>query len=422
MKKFFRFLSAAAFAAVRVSCLHDSKRLSVYPDTPYARRGAMGTDARSSSRTKPRLMPLKKMRYLLSILCLPASILCMASCMDYGPAAKEDFDFSGGSDGQIGSGSGLFITCEGNFMYGNASLSFYDPGTKKIENEVFARANGIKLGDVAHSMVIRDGIGWIVVNNSGILFAIDVHTFKEIGRITGFTSPRYIHFLSDEKAYVTQLWDPRIYIIHPKTFEITGYVETDMSFKTGSTEQMVQYGKYVFTNCWSYQNRILVIDTETDEVCDQITVGIQPTSLVMDKNNKIWTVTDGGYAGSPYGHEAPSLYRIDAATRKVEKQFRFEFGDSPSELTLNGTRDTLYFINNDVWRLPVTADRFPLRPFIKYKETIFYGLTIDPLNSEVYVADAIDYVQPGVILRYSPEGELLDEFKVGIIPGSFCWK
>ncbi len=63
-----------------------------------------------------------------------------------------------------------------------------------------------------------------------------------------------------------------------------------------------------------------------------------------------------------------------------------------------------------------------MRPFIKYKETMFYGLTVNPVNSEVYVADAIDYVQPGVILRYSPEGELLDEFKVGIIPGAFCWK
>ena len=35
---------------------------------------------------------------------------------------------------------------------------------------------------------------------------------------------------------------------------------------------------------------------------------------------------------------------------------------------------------------------------------------------------AIDYTQSGVVLRYSPSGELLDSFKVGINPGNFCWR
>ncbi len=194
-----------------------------------------------------------------------------------------------------------------------------------------------------------------------------------------------------------------------------------MNPESGSTEQMVQYGKYVFVNCWSYQNKILIIDTETDKVCDQIKVGIQPTSLVLDKYNKIWTITDGGYVGSPYGHEAPSLYCIDAETRKIEKQFKFKLGDWPSEVQLNGTRDTLYYINKDIWQMPVTAKHIPIRPFLKYKKTKYYGLTINPYNGEVYVADAIDYQQNGVIYRYTPKGKLLDKFNVGIIPGAFCW-
>ena len=317
-------------------------------------------------------------------------------------------------------GHGLFITNEGNFQYGNATL--YDTQTRKIDNEVFFRANDQKLGDVAQSMTMYGGLGWIVVNNSHVIFAIDPVTFKEVGRITNLTSPRYIHFLSDEKAYVTQIWDNRIFIVNPKRFEITGYIDCPgMTMETGSTEQMVQYGKYVYVNCWSYQNRLLKIDTETDKVVDELVVGIQPTSLVMDKYDKMWTITDGGYEGSPYGHEAPSLYRIDAATFRIEKQFKFKFGDWPSEVQLNGGRDTLYFINNDIWRMPVVADHVPVRPFLKYKQTKFYGLSIDPNTSEVYVADAIDYQQKGIVYRYSPEGELLDEFRVGIIPGAFCW-
>ena len=352
--------------------------------------------------------------YNFMILVAASFGMLFTGCMEWDYGQNEDFNLKD---------EGLFITNEGNFQYGNATLSFYNPATKEVENEIFYRANAMKLGDVAQSMIIRDGIGWVVVNNSHVVFAIDIHTFKEMGRITNLTSPRYIHFLSDEKAYITQIWDNRIFIVNPKKYQITGYIECpNMTMESGSTEQMVQYGKYVYVNCWSYQNRILKIDTETDQVVDELTVGIQPTSLVMDCNNKLWTVTDGGYEGSPYGHEAPSLYRIDAETFTIEKQFKFKYGDWPSEVQLNGTKDKIYWLNDDVWEMDVTADRVPSEPFLPYNGTLYYGLTVCPRSGDVYVADAIDYVQQGMIYRYSKERELIDKFYVGIIPGAFCWK
>ena len=142
----------------------------------------------------------------------------------------------------------------------------------------------------------------------------------------------------------------------------------------------------------------------------------------QDKYNKIWTVTDGGYEGSPYGYENPALYKIDAETFRIEKMFVLEQGDISSEVRLNGEQDKLYWINNDIWCMDVTAGRVPVRPFIECRDTKFYGLTVNPANGEVYVADAIDYQQQGIIYRYSPEGKLINEFYVGIIPGAFCWK
>ena len=340
--------------------------------------------------------------------------LLYTSCMKWEYGFTEDFNITSG---------GLFITNEGNFQYGNATLSFYNPETKQIENEIFYRANAMKLGDVAQSMTIRNGIGWVVVNNSHVIFAIDLNTFKEVGRITNLTSPRYIHFLSDEKAYVTQIWDNRIFIINPKRYQVTGYIEVpNMTMESGSTEQIVQYGKYVYINCWSYQNRILKIDTETDQIVAELTVGIQPTSLALDCNNKLWTVTDGGYDGSPYGYETPSLYRIDAESFTIEKQFEFTFGDWPSEVQLNGTKDKIYWLNDDVWEMDVTANNLPAEPFLPYNGTLYYGLTICPKSGDVYIADAIDYVQQGMIYRYSKDKRLIDSFYVGIIPGAFCWK
>ena len=340
--------------------------------------------------------------------------LALVGCMKWEYGIEEEFSTSG---------DGLFIINEGNFNYGNATLSYYNPATKSVENEIFYRANAMKLGDVAQSMTIHNGKGWVVVNKSHVVFAIDLATVREVGRITNLTSPRYIHFVSDEKAYVTQLWDNRIFIINPKNYSIISHIECpNMTMETGSTEQMVQYGDYVFVNCWSYQNRILKIDTRTDEIVAELELGIQPTSLALDKNGKLWSVTDGGFEGSPYGYEAPSLYRIDAESFTIEKEFRFKRGDAPSEVQLNGSRDRLYWLNDDVWEMSVDADRLPVRPFLPYAETIYYGLTICPTTGDVYIADAIDYQQPGKIYRYTAQGEKIDEFYAGVIPGAFCWK
>lgn len=353
-------------------------------------------------------MALRGSKYLCLCVLLAAA-LC--SCMEYGPRGREEFEPV--------AGRGLFIVSEGNFTYGNASLSFYDTASESVENDVFGRANGIKLGDVAQSMTVRDGRGYIVVNNSGVIFVIDADTYKVTGTITGLTSPRHIHFVSDAKAYVTDLYAPRIAIVDPHACKITGYIDTGGH---KSTEQMVQYGRYVFTNCWSYDNTILVIDSETDEVVHEIAVGIQPTSLALDRNGKLWAITDGGYEGSPYGYEAPSLCRIDAATLAVEQEFGFARGEHPRSLCIDGEGAVLYFINRSVWRMGVDDRRLPIRPFIESRGTIYYALAVDPLTSEVYLADAIDYRQPGIVYRYSPDGRPAGSFRAGITPGAFCFK
>lgn len=338
----------------------------------------------------------------------------MQSCIDYGPGKVEEFSF-----GNVAPGDGVFIVNEGNFMYGNASLSYYTPSVKKVENEVFIRSNGINLGDVAQSMTIYGNKGYIVVNNSSVIFVIDLATFSVTGTIGPLTSPRYIHFVSGDKAYVTDLRNPGITVIDPETRSITGRIDTPGHV---STEQMVRSGNYVFTNCWSHDNKILVIDATTDTVVDSVEVGRQPNSMVIDRNRKIWVLTDGGYTGNQSAAEEPALYRIDAASRTVEHIWRFASNDSPRRLCIDPDGGNIFFINKSIWKMSVDSDVLPSAPIIEYGGTIYYGLAVNPVSGDIYVADAIDYMQPGIIYRYSPAGELLDSFRGGINPGAFCFR
>ena len=54
--------------------------------------------------------------------------------------------------------------------------------------------------------------------------------------------------------------------------------------------------------------------------------------------------------------------------------------------------------------------------------TIHQWKRFDASNGEIYVSDAIDYLQRGSIYRYSASGNLIDQFKAGIIPGGFCFR
>ncbi len=364
------------------------------------------------------LVIYKKALNRLQLLVL--AVLLFYSCSE-SPVETVYFDFSGNR--------GVYILNEGNFMYGNSSLSFYDPATKRVYNQIFQARNGAPLGDVAQSMIVWNNLGFIVVNNSGKIYVIDSRTAEFKGSITGLSSPRYIHVVNPEKAYITDLYAQKITIINPQTFQTIGSISVNNSkseFNQHPTEQMIQYQNKVFTNCWSYDNKILVIDSNTDRLIDSIEVFKQPNSMALDKENKIWVLTDGGFEGSKYGYEKPGLLKIDAETHEIERTFRFELGDHPLNLCLNATKDTIYFINRHIWKMAISEKHLPEIPFVVsgYADSYggFFSLGIDGVSSEIYLGDAIDHSQNGIVYRYLPSGKLIDQFKTGISPGDFAFK
>ena len=324
----------------------------------------------------------------------------------------------------ISASNGVFIINEGNFNQDNATLSYYDYSSEKLFNQVFFAANEVPLGDVAQSMTIYNNKAYIVLNNSGKIYIIDPAEMMYIDKISGLTAPRYIQFVDERKAYITDMYSKSIYVYDAVQQEITREinVNNNSSFNQHSTEQMVVMGDFVFVNCWSYDNKVLVIDITTDLLVDSIEVGKQPNSIQMDQNNKIWVLSDGGFTGSAFGQELASLSRIDPYSREVEAEFQFrDMNSSPTNLYLNGSLDTLYYIDGGVYQMSVLENSLPENPIIKANDHTYYSMAVDPERNIIYLGDAVDYQQNGWVYRFTPSGEAIDSFRVGIIPGYFCF-
>lgn len=342
---------------------------------------------------------------------MPAFLLCLASCM------KEQNP--GTEDGVAPvKGQSLFVVNEGSFGSGNSSLSCYDISSHTVTNGVFRMVNGVPLGDVGQSMTVHGDKGWIVVNNSKVIFAAGLSDMKERGRIKGFTSPRNIAFVSDTKAYVTDLYDKKITVVNPQTYSMTGSVETGYP-----TEQMIISGGYMYVNCWSYGSEILKIDLSSDTVVKRIPVGIQPCSMALDSRNRLWVLTDGGgWEGNPAGYEKPGMFRISLSDGEVDANWVFDDYTPVSDLTVSSDGNTLYWLRSGVWKMDISASELPSAPLIPSAAgQIFYSLTVSPSDGDIYVGDAVDYSQNGKVYRYSSDGTFKSEFTVGICPGAFCW-
>lgn len=322
---------------------------------------------------------------------------------------------------------GVFILNEGNYTYGNSSLSFYNPQNKEVSNQVFLNTNGFPIGDVLQSMTIVDSTAYLVVNNSGKILVMNANTFKHQGTISGLTSPREMLMINENKAYVSDMYSNALSIVNPKNFTVTGSIR----LKKGS-ESLLRFGSHVFVGNWSKQNTIQRIDLSSDALVDSLVVGKQPNSMVLDKNNKLWVLSDGGLASLPGGKEKARLTRIDPSSFVIEKEYVFpDLNSAPTRLCLNSSKDSLFFLNGSwgssitnggVYKMSITSEALPGVPFIPEDGKLFYALGVDPNDGDIYVSDAIDYLQPGWVYRYAINGSLIDSFKTDIIPASFCFK
>ena len=245
----------------------------------------------------------------------------------------------------------VFVGCQGNWGSANATLSCYDPEAKSVENGVFYRANSARFGDTAQSLTMHEGTLYAVINNSGVVYAIDPETNKVGHYLDNLTSPRYVAIASPTKGYISTL-NPDyssvsndIVVFNPTTMTT---IKTIKIAGVTNTEQMVVVGDKLYVACWTYGKKLAIVDT-TDDTVSTVEVGYQPCSMAV-ADGKVWVVCDEGFDANWTPAPNGTLWNIDTATGKATKCCDVAKAGGKAILFLASTGDhtaKLYYVE---WR------------------------------------------------------------------------
>lgn len=359
----------------------------------------------------------------INLLLLAFLSLALFSCKPDDPFVPAEFSV----------GHGVFVLNEGSYQSGKSSLTFYDPEADTVINSLFKRVNFDlvqTLGDVAQSMAIVDGKLFIVVNNSNQIYKMDANTIRidttKPFKLLDFYSPREMHVVAPDKAYVSDLIGKNLWIINPQDMTHTGTVEMGKT-----TEKMVQVGNELYVSNWSYYyvdanshdsyTSVQVVDLNNDVKVAEIEVGKEPNTMVVDKEGHVWVLCEGRSWDMDYG-ENPSLWEIDPMLKTAQRRYEF---DGPAQvLKSNLVGDQFYMIyNNEVRRFDIaTLTLSETFRIAAEPQGMFYNMAVEPETGDIYVTDAKNYMMNGTVYRYSNDGVLLSSFEAGVIPSAMLFK
>ncbi|MFA5971114.1 MAG: DUF5074 domain-containing protein [Lentimicrobiaceae bacterium] len=316
--------------------------------------------------------------------------------------------------------NGIFIVNEGPFQTGTGTITYFNPDSNLVKQDIFEMVNDRPLGNIAQSMTIYNGKGYIVVNNSGTVEVVDAATFKSEATITNLINPSQFLVVDDKKAYVSD------WIGHIAVVDLTSNVVTKTISSGTGPDVMVKSGNYVYvanSGGLSIDSTITVIDFTSDKVVKTIKVGDSPSGMVADGNGRIWVLCKGkGFAGWPQGGDTPgSLIRIDPSTLTIDFTYIFgSTGDHPEKLVINKQKSILYFLfNSGIYRLNIALNSTaPEKLVSRY----FYALGYENKTGYLYASDPKNYVNAGIVLRIkADDGSVVDSIQAGIIPRAFAF-
>jgi len=316
--------------------------------------------------------------------------------------------------------NGIFIVNEGPFQTGTGTVTFFDPDSNFVKQDIFEEVNDRPLGNIAQSMTIYNGKGYIVVNNAGKVEVVDVATFKSEATISGLVNPSQLLVINSQKAYVSD-WAGKVVVVDLNKNAVTKTITAG----TGP-DAMVKAGNYVYvanTGGFGIDSTVTVIDFTTDLVVKTIIVGNAPSGLVSDASGRVWVLCKGkGYTGWPQPGDTPGrIVRINPVSFAVDYTYNFTAsGVHPEKLVINKQKSMLYFLYNyGIYEFNITSSTSNPE---QISGRSFYSLGYENKTGYLYASDVKDYVSNGIVIRIKAEdGKVIDSIQAGIIPRGFAF-
>ncbi|MDM8337155.1 YncE family protein [Mediterranea massiliensis] len=332
---------------------------------------------------------------------------------------------------------GLFLLNEGNMGSNKASIDFFDYTTGKYNRNIYPSRNPSivkELGDVGNDIAIYGSKLYAVINCSHYVEVMDVHTAEHIGSID-ILNCRNIIF-NNGKAYVSSYAGPvqidpdarpgKVVEIDTTDLSITrevvvGYQPEEMVITDGKL-YVANSGGYRYPN---YDRTVSVVDLQSFQVIKSIDVAINLHRMELDRFGRIYVSSRGDYYGI-----GSDVFVIDSHTDQVIGSL----GVAASEMHLCG--DSIYMtsvewsyvtesnsigyaIYDVVWQ-KIVSHNFITDGTDKEIE-IPYGVAVNPETKEIFVADATNYVTPGYLYCFSPDGKKKWKVMTGDIPAHFAF-
>lgn len=314
---------------------------------------------------------------------------------------------------------GYFILNEGNFGSGNSTISFLDLEQGQVEGDIYSHANnGAALGDVGQSMGFYKDYAFIVVNVSNKVEVVNQQTFESVASIDDLDNPRYIDFNAG-KAYVTN-WgdggnpnDDYIAVIDLETFE----VQDKITIGEGPEEILAHNGK-LYVNLiggHNFNDKLVVVDPLSGHIEKEIYVGAMPNSLEIS-DGYAW-VSAGGFPDFSEQESAGVITSIDLETLEIDQQFEFpELTNHPYNLEVENGQ-VFYTLGTTVYSFDTDATTLSVEPLMQLTEVSVLR-SMEVFDNYLFVTSgSLDYTGDGELFIYDLEAtSLIESFGVGINP------